>query len=260
MATPPNLSLRRAFAVLQAFDTQGAEASATEIAARVGLAPATAHRFLATFEKLGVVMRGRNGRYRLGMQLADLGRLVTPNHLLAEAAAAPLKALAREFRETAHLGILHEGMVTYLAKAVGRRNADVPTIVDSELEAYCSGIGKVLLAQLPPVELDTYLGEGPFVALTAHTITDPDKLRLELEKIKTRGFGRDVEEVIEGLVCLAVPIMDNRGRARAAISLSGPAGHMGSEGFEAKALAALHEAARVIGARLFPPADAGPAK
>jgi IclR family acetate operon transcriptional repressor len=257
LATPPNLSLHRAFAVLAAFDTPDAEASATEIAARTGLAPATAHRFLATLESLGAVMRGRNGRYRLGMLLADLGNRVTPPHLLAEAAEQPLKTLAKEFRETAHLGILKEGMVTYLVKASGRRNAEVPTKVDSELEAYCSGIGKVLLAHLAPAELEAYLGEGAFVALTAHTLTDPALLRLELEKTKARGFGRDDEEVMDSLVCIAVPVFDNSGRARAAISLSGPAGHIRREDFEAKALAALQKTARMIGDKLYHVAQAG---
>lgn len=253
MATPPNLSLHRAMAVLKAFDTPDAEASATEIAARTGLAPATAHRFLATFESLGAVMRGRNGRYRLGILISDLGSRVTRHHLLAEAAERPLKALAKEFRETAHLGILKEGMVTYLVKASGRRNAEVPTRVDSELEAYCSGIGKVLLAHLPPVELAVYLGEGPFVALTAHTLTDPALLRLELEKTKARGFGRDDEEVMDSLVCIAVPVFDTSGRARAAISLSGPASQVRSQGFEVKALGALQTTARAISHKLFPP-------
>jgi DNA-binding IclR family transcriptional regulator len=110
-------------------------------------------------------------------------------------------------------------MVTYIV----REGVDTTTIFSQEnkqLEAYCSGIGKVLLAGLPDAEREDYLATGPFIALTRHTITDPATLRRELQSVAAAGFARDSEEAAEGIHCLALPVRSPMGEIIAALSLS----------------------------------------
>jgi hypothetical protein len=89
-----------------------------------------------------------------------------------------------------------------------------------QLEAYCSGIGKVLLANLPDAERAAYLATGPFVALTARTICDAGELGRVLETVRAQGFATDLGEVVEDLACVAVPLRRPGGEAIAAISIT----------------------------------------
>src|SRR5690606_3592173 len=111
----------------------------------------------------------------------------------------------RRFQRTVHLAVFEADMVTYLAKEDGGRNS-VLTIEGTQLEAYCSGLGKVLLAYLPEPERERYLADGPFVRLTPNTIIEPDELRRELAHIRTRGYAIDDGEVQPNLRCVAVPL------------------------------------------------------
>lgn len=110
-------------------------------------------------------------------------------------------------------------MVTYRIKT-GQGSHRLFTKVGMQLEAYCSGIGKVLLAHLPAAERAAYLASGPFVPLTARTIVDPEELALELERVADQGVAIDDGEIAEGLVCLAVPVHAPDGSVPIAISVS----------------------------------------
>lgn len=110
-------------------------------------------------------------------------------------------------------------MVTYRIKT-GQGAGNLFTRVGMQLEAYCSGIGKMLLAHLPEEQQRAYLAGGPFPALTAKTITQPAALAQELERIRAQGFALDDYEVADDLFCVAVPIRQEGGRVLAAISIT----------------------------------------
>ena len=134
--------------------------------------------------------------------------------------AAPLlHRLAARARSVVQLGTLEGDMVTYRLKT-GRGAGALFTRTDMQLEAYCSGIGKALLAHLPLAEREAYLGAGPFVALTPCTITDRSQLRDELERVRAQGFALDRGEIAEDLYCVAVPITVPSRGVIAAISIS----------------------------------------
>ena len=159
--------------------------------------------------------------------------------------ADPVRRLQdREACRVVQLGTFENDMVTYRIKT-GRGAGDFFTRVGLQLEAYCTGIGKVLLAHLPERERQAYLDTGPFPALTAKTITDPAHLRATLEDVRRDDFARDDEEIAEGLVCLAVPIRSADGTVAAAISASRSTA-VAHRRSEAEMLAALHEAAAQI--------------
>lgn len=193
--------------------------SVSAIAASIGLPRATAHRQIATLLQDDYLARLANGRLVAGPRLLALVQLVDHKQVIVAAAAPVLHRLAERLACVVQLGTLENDMVTYRIKT-GQRAGDFFTRVGLQLEAYCTGIGKVLLAHLPDREREAYLATGPFPALTARTITDPEHLRAELASVHARGFARDDEEIAEGLVCLAVPVRNPDGDVAAAISAS----------------------------------------
>lgn len=157
-----------------------------------------------------------------------------------------LDSLAKRTGLTAHLGMLEDDMVTYLVKARG--DANVLTQEGMQLEAYCSGIGKVLLAAMPERERERYLTSSPFVRLTANTIVDPEILRAALKTVRQTGHARDNGEIDPSVRCIAVPVrLDGRVFAAISISQSGP--NPGGPGGE-ELLELLQQTARLIEASL----------
>jgi DNA-binding IclR family transcriptional regulator len=120
---------------------------------------------------------------------------------------------------TAHLGVLDGDMVTYLIKESASQ-VDLFTRENMQLEAYCSAIGKILLAHLTAPALAAYLAAGPFVRLTPNTVIDPAEIQGHLEMVRQTDIAIDNQEVAEDLVCLAVPTRSSTGQVIAAISCS----------------------------------------
>jgi DNA-binding IclR family transcriptional regulator len=184
---------------------------------------------MTALHRRGFVAKAARGEYLPGPALLR-GRGCDLNTLLREVSRPALARLARETGLTAHLGVFEGDMVTYLVKAPGR--TPVLTQEGVQLEAYCSGIGKVLLAALPEPEQDRYLSVGGFVRLTANTIIDPEALRRALQDIRREGRAVDDGEVIPELRCLAVPVRDDQGAVCAAISVSATVGADGEAPIE----------------------------
>lgn len=197
----------------------GGRSSVSELARRVEMPIATAHRQIATLVKAGYLMPSGSGRHIAGPKLRGLIHLIDDKQIVANVAGPALDKLASRIRSVVQLGTFENDMVTYRIKA-GRGASDLFTKVGMQLEAYCSGIGKVLLAHLPEKEREHYLAGGPFVALTPRTITDPARLREELDRVHAQAFATDDEEIAPGLRCMAVPIRKADGTVIAAISVS----------------------------------------
>ena len=244
--------------VLQAVAALGCP-SLPQIQARCGLPMTTSHRIVRALVERGFIMRTGKGHYRLGSAVLALSEGVSHHGLLSAAARQPVKALSRKTRSHVHLGILNDGMVTYLVKQTYGKSR-LHSAEGADLEAYCSALGKVLLAALPTEALDAYLAGGPFVALTDNTIIDPDRLRAEIQDTLTRGWSRDREEFAIGLNCMAVPVRDHRGQVAAALSLSVLADGGGATNLDAF-LAPLVDTAAEITRTLFPASlgEGGPA-
>lgn len=185
----------------------------------LGISYATGRRMAATLERQGFIARVGAGRYRPGPTMLRLRDSLDPRGFIIDVSRKPLRSLARQLGCTAHLGIWEGDMVTYLVKEPGGRSR-LFTREGGQLEAYGSAIGKMLLAHLPAAERELFLGGGPFVALTDHTITDAAMLAEELRRIGRRGFATDRAEMAPDVHCVAVPVRSRRGIV-AAISLSG---------------------------------------
>jgi DNA-binding IclR family transcriptional regulator len=182
----------------------------------------TLYRLLGALQDFGLITRGARGFYNVGLPVIEALSGLTPAGHLARLSRPSLQALADFCGATAHLGVLENDMVTYLVKVTGKGAAAgaVFTRENAQLEAYCSGIGKVLLAALPQAACDQYLAAGPFVALTGRTITDSTALRHCLARVRQEDFAQDDGEVADDLFCLAVPVRRGDGAVHAAISVS----------------------------------------
>lgn len=217
--TPIIGALGRSLAMLEAVLAEREGRSVDAIARQLGLPRATAHRQIHTLLHEGYLVRLRSGQLAAGPRLMNLLKLVDNKQLIVAAAAPVLHRLAARVGSVVQLGTLENDMVTYRIKT-GEGAGELFTKVGLQLEAYCTGIGKVLLAHLPKPDREAYLANGPFPALTEHTITSPGKLRSELEEIYQRGFASDSEEIAPGLFCLAVPVRGPDQSVSAAISVS----------------------------------------
>lgn len=217
--TPQLRSLKRTLVMLEAVIEDGGRSSVAELARRAGIPPATAHRQVTTLVAESYLMASGGGRHVAGARLVGLLHRVDEKQVIANVAAPLLHELAVRVRSVVQLGTFENDMVTYRIKT-GRGANALFTRVGMQLEAYCSGMGKVLLANLPEAEREAYLAGGPFVPLTDRTIIDPAMLRRELDAVRAGGFAVDDEEIARGLRCMAVPLRRKDGRVLAAISVS----------------------------------------
>lgn len=212
-------ALANSLDLLEAVLTAREGQSISAIAEQHDLPRATAYRQISSLIGTGYLIRLRSGLLAAGPRLLSLAQLVDNKQLIVAAAAPVLYRLAAKLGSIVQLGTLENDMVTYRVKT-GAGAGDLFTKVGLQLEAYCTAIGKVLLAHLPKADREVYLANGPFPALTEHTITSPDHLRRELDEALRRGFATDLEEMCPGLVCLAVPIRGPDRQVLAAVSVS----------------------------------------
>ncbi|WP_209047702.1 IclR family transcriptional regulator [Rhizorhabdus histidinilytica] len=220
MATRQSSTLSKGLRLLEAVVLDAGRSTLTALAAREGMPLATAHRLAATLQADGYLVQNGSGCLLPGMRLAKLHppELSTAQRIATQL-RRPLAALARKHRILFHFGVLEDGMVTYLVKENGGE-AELFTAEQMQLEAYCSAVGKVLLAALPQAQLDAYLANGPFVALTPNTLTQPGDIREELATVGRQGFSFDRYEIREDLFCIAVPVRGGNGDVCGGLSCS----------------------------------------
>lgn len=254
MATPKNQSVVKAFTILRSFRRPDERLTSAELSRRAKLPEASGYRLIQTLTEIGAVVRGRQGRYRLGMLLVSLSSNVAIGDLLRDVSQQILRDLASRLALTVHVGMLEDDMVTYVAKVGDPTIFAVHTRVGAKLEAYCSGLGKGLLAALPPDALESYILGGNLIPLTSHTITDPTELRAELKRVRDRGYAIDDQVSSLDLFCMAVPILGTDGRTVAAISVSDDATRM-TDLRQEEVRAALFGAAQAISALVSPNGD-----
>ncbi|HQS69088.1 MAG: IclR family transcriptional regulator [Novosphingobium sp. 28-62-57] len=216
---PTIASFGRILAMLEAVIADGGQSSIAAIARSIAMPVATAHRQVATLVAEGYLIVGPRGQHLAGPRLFGLLHRLDEKQIIVGCAAPLLHHLAADLGTVVQLGTFDSDMVTYRIKT-GEGASALFTRVGMQLEAYCSGIGKVLLAHLPEAQLRAYLDTGPFPALTARTITDPEALVAELRLVLQQGFAVDDGEIAEGLYCLAAPVTAPDGRVLAAISVS----------------------------------------
>ncbi|MEV4353234.1 IclR family transcriptional regulator [Nonomuraea sp. NPDC049625] len=212
-------SLARGLAVIRAFSATDPELTLSQVARATGLSRAAARRFLLTLEDLGYV-RSDGRLFSLTPRVLELGYAYLSSLSLPEVADPHLERLAAEVHESASVAVLDGEDVVYVARVATARIMRVTISIGTRFPAYCTSMGRVLLAALPPDELDAYLEGASLRRLTSHTIVLPAALRAELGKVRGRGWAMVDQELEEGLRSIAAPIRDRSGRTVAAVNVS----------------------------------------
>ncbi|MBY8885838.1 IclR family transcriptional regulator [Streptomyces sp. PTM05] len=245
-------SLERAFDLLERMADAGGEVGLSELSTSSGLPLPTIHRLMRTLVSCGYVRQQPNRRYALGPRLIRLGE--SASRLLGTWARPYLTDLVEATGETANMALLDGDEVVYVAQVPSRHSVRMFTEVGRRVLPHSTGVGKALLAAVPPEEVRALLGRTGMPAATDRTITDPDAFLAELARIREAGYAIDDNEQEIGVRCLAVSVPDYP--TAAAISISGPAGRV-TEAAQDKIIPALQDVARQLSQALANSGGAG---
>ncbi|MBU6243949.1 MAG: IclR family transcriptional regulator [Actinomycetales bacterium] len=212
-------SLERGLAVIRAFSAENPRQTLSEVARHTDMTRATARRFLLTLQALGYV--STDGKtFALRPSVLQLGYAYLSSFSVAEVAQDHLEALADELHESCSASVLDGEDVVYVARSSTNRIMTIGLSVGARLPAYCTSMGRVLLAGLDEPELDHYLQTADLQARTDRTITDRGRLRAEIDVVRTQGWCLIDQELEDGVRSVAAPVHDGSGRVVAAINTS----------------------------------------
>ena len=255
-------SLERGLAILSAFTSDRPLLGISELARAVELSRSTAHRYVATLAKLGYLDQDPATRkYRLGPRVLDLGFSAINSMELREIAAPHLQELSDKTGHTVNMAILDGVDIVYIERCrssqQGQREIDLNLHVGSRLPAYCTSMGKVLLAFLPEDERRALLARIEFVRRGPNTLAGKGALSSELAEVRRRGIAVNNEELAYGLRSIAVPVWSESGEAVAAINLAVHRSLVSMEDLVLRLSPALERTAEEISSRLgYRPAPA----
>lgn len=219
-------AVERALQIMGCFDDEHPERGISDIAQAVGLHKATAHRIVTTLVNYGYLERVEDGqKYRLGLELPNLGYKVLRRMDLRREAIPFMKQLVAEWDETCDLSIFDQGQVFYIEIVRGSRALTISAAVGQRLPAHATASGKLFLAYLPADQLEAALSQ-PMKAYTEKTIISPDVFRNKLEDIRQQGYAIDYEEFEHGVCAIAAPIFNRNGNVIAAIGGPSPMSRM----------------------------------
>ncbi len=242
-------AVERALQILNCFDDDHPERGVSEIAEAVGLHKATTHRILTTLLKYGFIERSTNGsQYKLGMQCLDLGSKVLRRINLRREALPLIRQLSESIDETVDLSIMDQNMVLCVEMIPSSHTLTIAATVGKKLPAYCTAGGKLFLAHFTPDRLEEYLLE-PRHQYTAHTNTNPEGLRNELNKVLSTGYAFDEQEMELGVRAVAAPIFDQQKKMVGSLSIPGPVSRLTNEHM-AEIIPVLLQTTREISRRL----------
>ena len=237
------------------------EMSASRLAVDLETSRAVAHRFLSTLRDLGYVEKSDTGRFRLTFKVVELGMQKLDGFEIRNIAHPYMQQLAMAFGETVNLGHWDNGAIVHLDKINSKEILRLDVGMGAAAPAYCTGLGKALLAYLPDDEVEAYLASTALTAMSPKTITGTAALWNEIAQIRERGYAVDDEELTLGLRCVAAPIFDHAGCAVYALSVSGPSLRMTEEklcSIREKLLPICRQISRQIGAPEHKMSTVGP--
>jgi IclR family transcriptional regulator, KDG regulon repressor len=211
----------KALDVLDAVAALGRPVRFAELLAASPHPKATLYRLVQTLTHQGMLRYDPADHcYRLGLRLVRLAHAAWAQSSLAPIARPHLDALSARLGETVHLAQLDNGHVLYVDKRNAARPIDMFSQAGKIGPAYCTGVGKAMLAFLDAAELEQALKRQAFHRFTAHTLTTPAALRAELDAIRAAGLSFDREEHEPGIICIAAPILSAAGRVLGALSVT----------------------------------------
>lgn len=247
-------AVHRALRVLTAFlELPGPYVALVDLARHCRLSPSTTHRLVAALVDEGYLAQDRaTSRYYLGARVLQLGRRAVQELGMAQRALPVMRGLAQSEQASVNLGVLQQDQAVYIQKVESPQALQLNLPVGTTVPVYCTAIGKVLAAHLPERARRALLSRLRLEPLQRNTITDPEALWQEWQRVRHAGYAIDNEEFLAGVICLGVPIRV-AGEVVAAMALQYPKVHLEPGGILSH-LPNLQRAARevevLIGGRL----------
>jgi IclR family pca regulon transcriptional regulator len=211
-------SLARGLSVLRAFSDQRRSLTIAQISHRTGISRAAVRRCLHTLCALGYAEADGN-QFTLQSKVLTLGYSYLSSTPLTVSTAPYLNRISRTLNESCSLAVLQEDEILYVARSATSRIMSVSLNTGSRLPAYCTSLGRVMLAQLAPEELDAYLRRVKLKAYTDKTVVSAARLRTILDEVRGAGYALNDQELEEGLRSLAVPVRGASGNVLAALNV-----------------------------------------
>lgn len=230
--------LEKGLAVIEAFHQEQPRLSITEVAERTGLTRAAARRYLLTLTHLGYVASDRK-RFGLTPKVLRLGQSYLHSARLPRVVQSQLQRIAYALQEASSAGILQQDDIMAIAAASAGRVVSATLQPGIRVPAYCTSNGRVLVSAMQDAEMDAWLARQRLEPLTPHTITHPERLRLELLRTRANGYAVVDQELELGLRTIAVPLRNFQGDTVAAMNVSVHASRMPMEQLVEKCLPPL---------------------
>lgn len=249
---PTNL---RTLLILEVLGKSDRPMTATEINAQIGLPKQTVHRLCTTLEKNGFLTRhGDSRRYVAARRLRDLGAGLLYSSRRHIARRQILLDVARQVGETVNFVVPEDDGMSYLDRVETDWAFRIQLPIGTHVPFHCTASGKCFLASLAPAARKAVVESLHLKSLTAATLTSSERLLSELGRIAGRGYALDLEEFMEGMVAIAVPVTDAQGRFVAALAFHGPTQRMTQDDVVARKDILISAAARLSDA-LFSEVD-----
>lgn len=212
-------SFARGLAVIRSFSAEAPSQTLTEVAARAGMTRAGARRILLTLQALAYVEQ-QDKRFRLTPKILDLGFAYLSSLPVWHLAEPTMSRLVAEVHESCSMAVLDGAEIVYVLRVPTRKIMSINLGIGSRLPAYCTSMGRVLLAGLPPEQLKPLLAGVALQKQTRHTVASQAALLKLVAAARKQQWCLVSEELEEGLVSLAVPVLDRHGRCVAAMNIS----------------------------------------
>jgi IclR family pca regulon transcriptional regulator len=248
-AGDPNFmtSLARGLLVIQSFTPQTPQMTISQLSVKTGLSRAAVRRCLYTLSKLGFAAAEDGSRYALSPRMLTLSNSYASSNPLSTAAQPILERMSAAYRESFSVGTLDGDDILYVARTTVQRVMAVDLQIGSRLPAYCTSMGRVLLAHLATEQLEQYMARVVLTPHTSRTVNSTEKLGLILRNVRRNGYALVDQEYEVGLRSLAVPVHSPSGRVVATINLSGSAPRLPVYEMQTRFLPILRSAATELG-------------
>ncbi len=238
-------SFARGLEVIRSFSSDAPEQTLSEVAARSGLTRAGARRILLTLQTLGYV-HSDGKLFRLTPRILDLGFAYLSSMPIWNLAEPVMERLAEQVGESCSAAVLDRSDIVYVMRVHTHKILSLNLGVGSRLPAYCTSMGRLLLAGLSDAEAEQRIRDSERMARTRHSLTEVSDLLAKVREARAQGWCRVDQELEEGLISMAAPVFDKTGSVVAALNISGQANRSNALTMQREMLPALREAAQTI--------------
>ncbi|UCZ52893.1 IclR family transcriptional regulator [Bacillus shivajii] len=225
-----NTSVTKLLRILEEVVNADQGIGVSELARNLDMNKSTIYRFLATLEEEGYLEQDNaTQHYKEGIKMFELSSRVINKTNWVQDIKPYLSDLQEKVQETVHLGVIDKGEVIYIDKVECDRSIRMYSKVGNRAPVHCTGIGKAILAHIQGEEQENIIESIEMKSFTEKTITNKDRFKRHLKKIRAQGFSIDDEEHEMGIRCAAAPIYNYKNELLGAISVAGPSSRINQD-------------------------------